>query len=372
MAQQQNRPRVYVAMSGGVDSSVAAALLLKQGYAVSGLTLRLWSEADDLASGDDETDAVRDARLVADKLGIPHHVLDGSPRFKETVVDYFVHEYARGHTPNPCLACNRHIKFGYLLETALGLGADYIATGHYARMQKTPTGYLLLRGRDATKDQSYVLYMLTQDHLRHILLPNGDYTKQEIRTLARALDLPTHDRPESQDICFICDLPPTGRDYRRFLRAYAPEAIQPGPILDLQGRELGQHQGLPFYTIGQRRGLGIAWTEPLYVIRIDARRNALIVGPANMLGQQQLLVTDVNYIAGAPPACPAHVTVKIRYTGSEVPATLHPAPQNQVAVHLDAPLRDITPGQAAVFYSHEVVLGGGIIADNQNTPAGAP
>lgn len=351
-------------MSGGVDSSVAAALLLEQGYDVFGLTLRLWSEADDLfTSSDDETDAIRDARLVADKLGISHRVLDCTQEFREKVVDYFIDEYARGHTPNPCLACNRHIKFGFLLETALSLGADYVATGHYARVKHTAAGYQLVRGRDATKDQSYVLYMLNQRHLCHLLLPCGDYTKREIRDIAHHLNLPTHDRPESQDICFVCDLPPTGRDYRRFLRTYAPKTIRPGPILDLEGRELGRHQGLPFYTIGQRRGLGIAWPEPLYVIRVDAAQNALIVGPSAMLGKQELLVTGVSFVSGSPPTYPAQVTTKIRYTGSEVSATLHPAPDNQVMVHLAVPLRDITPGQAAVFYDREVVLGGGTIAE---------
>jgi tRNA-specific 2-thiouridylase len=357
-------------MSGGVDSSVAAALLLDQGYDVYGLTLRLWSEADDLSpSTADETDAIRDARLVAAKLGIPLQILDCAQRFQEQVVGYFIHEYARGHTPNPCLACNRHIKFGFLLETALAQGADYVATGHYARTRQAAHVYQLLRGRDQAKDQSYVLYMLGQDQLRHILLPDGDYTKKEIRRIAHTLDLPTHDRPESQDICFVCDLPPTGRDYRRFLRTYAPETIRPGPILDLEGHVLGEHQGLPFYTVGQRRGLGIAWSEPLYVIRVDAPQNALIVGPASALGSQHLLVTGVSYVASLPPAYPASVTVKIRYTGSEVHATLHPAPEDKVAIRLDVPLRDITPGQAAVFYQDEVVLGGGIIAEACSTSA---
>lgn len=367
MIPDRERPRVCVAMSGGIDSSVAAALLLEKGYDVFGITLRLWSEAGD-RSNRDETDAIRDARLVAKKLGISHQVLDSAQRFKAQVVDYFIREYARGHTPNPCLACNRHIKFGFLLQTVLGQGADYVATGHYARVRRTAVNYQLLRSRDKVKDQSYVLYMLGQDQLRHLLFPNGDYTKDEIRALARVHDLPTHDRPESQDLCFVCDQPPNGRDYRRFLRTYAPEAICPGPILDLAGKELGQHQGLPFYTIGQRRGLGIAWTEPLYVLRIDAKRNALIVGPAPLLGRQELLVTDVSYVAGLPPAYPAPVTTKIRYTGREVPGTLYVPQDDTVTVRLERPLRDITPGQAAVFYRGEVVLGGGIIADHPGDP----
>jgi tRNA-specific 2-thiouridylase len=367
MTQAHNRPRVTVAMSGGVDSSVAAALLLKQGYDVSGLTLRLWSEADDQpASNGAETGAIRDARRVADMLGIPHRVLDCTQQFKEHVVDDFIREYARGHTPNPCVACNRHIKFGFLLETALDLGADYVATGHYARVREVDAGYQLLRGTDRGKDQSYVLYHLVQRHLRRILLPVGDYTKGAIRELASGFGLPISDKPESQDICFVCDLPPTGRDYRRFLRAYAPEAIQPGPILDLEGRKVGRHQGLPFYTIGQRRGLGIAWKEPLYVARLDASQNAVIVGPASSLGRERLLVNDVSYISGSPPAFPAVVTVKIRYTGTEIPATLRPAAGNQVSVSLSRPLRDVTPGQAAVFYRDQQVVGGGTIAPSQS------
>jgi tRNA-specific 2-thiouridylase len=349
-------------MSGGVDSSVTAALLLEQGYDVAGLTLRLWSEADDLAGPkDSETDAVRDARLVADQLNIQHRILDCTQKFREQVVDYFIDEYARGRTPNPCIACNRSIKFGFLLESALGLGADYLATGHYARVRQAVTGHQLLRGRDRTKDQSYVLYMLGQDQLRRVLLPIGDYTKVEIRDMARRLNLRTSTRPESQDICFVCDLPPTGRDYRRFLRTYAPDTIRPGPILDLEGRQLGQHKGLPLYTVGQRRGLGIAWTEPLYVMRVDVARNALIVGPASALGRERLIVDNVSYVAESPPSYPAAVTCKIRYTGREVAATLLSEKDHHVSVHLASPLRDITPGQAAVFYRDEVVLGGGII-----------
>jgi tRNA-specific 2-thiouridylase len=351
-------------MSGGVDSSVVAALLQKEGHEVQGLTLRLWSEADDLpASTGGETDTVRDARLAAHHLGIRHRVLDCTQRFREAVVDYFIDEYAQGRTPNPCVACNRHIKFGFLLESALALGADYLATGHYARVRHAQEGYQLLRGIDRSKDQSYVLHMLGQSQLRHVLLPAGDYTKRDIRGIAHTLRLPTRSKPESQDICFVCDLPPSGRDYRRFLRAYAPSTVRPGPILDLEGRELGRHRGLPFYTIGQRRGLGIAWTEPLYVIRVDAANNALIVGPASVLGRRQFLVTGVSYVSGSPPTFPAPVTCKIRYTGQEIAATLHSAQANQVAVHLVVPLRDITPGQAAVFYTGERVLGGGIISE---------
>jgi tRNA-specific 2-thiouridylase len=351
--------RVAVAMSGGVDSSIAAALLVKQGYDVLGLMLHLWSEPGPGADNRCCTpEAVEDARYVAHALGIPFRLLNGTRRFREHVVEYFVREYACGHTPNPCLACNRHIKFGYLLDMALSLDVDYVATGHYARVRQVGERYQLLRGIDPDKDQSYVLHMLGQKHLRHVLFPLGEYTKPQVRAMAEKFGLPVADKPESQDICFVRD-----QDYRRFLRTYAPEAVRPGPILDAAGQVIGQHQGLPFYTIGQRRGLGIAWSEPLYVLALDAARNALIVGPASQLGRQSLAVTEVSFVAGHPPPLPASVTTKIRYTGNEMEATLYPGDKRNLFVTLERPLRDVTPGQGAVFYQGEVVLGGGIITD---------
>ena len=354
-------------MSGGVDSSVAAALLVEQGYDVIGLMLHLWSEA---GPGVDNRcctpEAVEDARHVARTLNIPFRLLNSARRFQEQVVETFVREYACGHTPNPCLACNRHIKFGYLLDIALSLDASYLATGHYARVRQVDGQYQLLRGLDQDKDQSYVLYMLGQEHLRHVLLPLGAYTKPQVRAIATRLNLPVADKKESQDICFVRD-----QDYRRFLRDHAPDAVRPGPILDAKGKEIGQHQGLPFYTIGQRRGLGIATPrgtaqpEPLYVLAIDAGRNALIVGPASQLGRRSLEVQEVSFVAGSPPPLPTSVTCKIRYTGDEVAANLHPGDSGTIQVTVDKPLRDVTPGQGAVFYQNEVVLGGGIISDTQ-------
>jgi tRNA-specific 2-thiouridylase len=352
---------VVVAMSGGVDSSVAAALLVEQGYEVIGIMLHLWSEPGPGADNRCCTpEAVKDARRVARALGIPFHLLNSARRFQEQVVEYFVQEYASGHTPNPCLACNRHVKFGYLLDMALSLGATYLATGHYARIRQVDEQYQLLRGIDPDKDQSYVLYMLGQQQLRRVLFPLGAYTKPEVRQIAARLNLPVADKQESQDICFVRD-----QDYRRFLRDHAPGAVRPGPILDRTGRQLGQHQGLPYYTIGQRRGLGIAWPEPLYVLAIDTAHNALIVGPASQLGQRSLEVKDVSFVAGSHPSLPMSVTIKIRYTGDEVAATLHPGDKGTIRVTLDAPLRDVTPGQGAVFYRNELVLGGGIISDTQ-------
>ena len=347
-------------MSGGVDSSVAAALLVEQGYDIVGLMLHLWSEPGPGADNRCCTpQAVEDARRVARTLGIPFRLLNCARRFREYVVDYFVREYARGHTPNPGLACNRHIKFGFLLDLALSLDIEYLATGHYARIRRANSEYQLLRGIDRAKDQSYVLHMLGQGQLRHILFPLGRHTKPQVRAMAVKYGLPVADKRESQDICFVRD-----QDYRRFLHAYAREAVRPGPILDTTGQEIGQHQGLPFYTIGQRRGLGIAWSEPLYVLALDAARNALIVGPASQLGQRSLRVRDVSFVAGRPPPTPAFVTTKIRYTGSEVAATLYPRDDGTIHVALDTPLRDVTPGQGAVFYQDQIVLGGGIIADS--------
>jgi tRNA-specific 2-thiouridylase len=355
--------RVVVGLSGGVDSSVAAAMLVEQGYEVLGLMLHLWSEPGSGAENRCCTpEAVEDARRVAAVLGIPFRLVNCARRFREQVVDPFIREYARGRTPNPCLNCNRHIKFGYLMQIARSLDATFLATGHYARVSRTDGQYRLLRGLDAAKDQSYFLYMLGQEQLRHVLFPLGAYTKDQVREAARAHGLPVAEKPESQDICFVHD-----QDYRRFLRAYAPQSVRPGPILDLTGQEIGQHQGLPFYTIGQRRGLGIAWSEPLYVLAIDGEHNALIAGPASQLGRRTVNVADVTFVAGTPPSLPASVTLRIRYTGNEVVATLYPGEDGQIRAVLEAPLRDITPGQGAVFYQGESVLGGGIITHSRQT-----
>ena len=354
--------RVVVAMSGGVDSSVAAALLVEQGYEVIGVMMRLWAEEPSLGSGDGENrccapEAVEDARRVAARLGIPFYLVNYEAEFKASVVDYFVTEYSRGRTPNPCLACNRHIRFGRLLRHAQALEASYLATGHYARVDEVNGRHRLRMGADRQKDQSYVLYMLDQQELQQVLLPVGGYTKTQVREMARQRDLPVADKDESMEICFVSD-----DDYRRFLQARAPEAIQPGPILDTAGREIGLHQGLPFYTIGQRRGLGIAAAEALYVIRLDVARNALVVGPSRELGQQTLDAREVSYVSGAPPTEPVRVQAKIRYRATLASATWTPAGNGQARVEFDRPLRDITPGQAVVAYQDDEVLGGGIIS----------
>jgi tRNA-specific 2-thiouridylase len=360
MSENRER-RVVVAMSGGVDSSMAAALLSERGYDVMGIMMRLWADAS-AAGGPAENrcctpQAVEDARRVAQALGIPFYLLNFEQEFKTWVVDPFRREYAAGRTPNPCLACNRHIRFRFLLQRALALEADYLATGHYARVRHRDGRYELLKGVDARKDQSYVLYMLGQEQLRHLLLPVGDYTKDRIRALARERGLPVADRPESQEICFLRD------DYRAFLRRCAPQALVPGPILDPSGRVLGQHQGLPCYTIGQRRGLGLAVGEPLYVLEVDRARNALIVGPESALGREELIAGQVSFVSGKMPSAPLEVTAKIRYKAVEVGATVTPLGDGRVRVAFARPLRDITPGQGVVFYQGEVVLGGGLIEE---------
>jgi tRNA-specific 2-thiouridylase len=352
-------PRVVVAMSGGVDSSVAAALLVEQGYDVIGMMLRLWSE--DCGEGGSNrccTPAqMTDARRIADQLGIPFYVIDTQEVFRRTVVQFFIDRYAAGDTPNPCMECNRLIRFEWLLNHALALGAEFLATGHYARTDCAADGSVrLLRGCDPGKDQSYVLSVLTQDKLRHALFPVGSYAKPEVRRIAERLGLPVAHKHDSQDLCFLAD-----GNYRRFLREHAPESLRPGPILTREGRELGQHTGLSDYTIGQRKGLGISHPEPLYVLDTDPARNALIVGTRDELGQRHLIAERVNWIAGTAPEAAFRADVKIRYTARPVPAVVTPLADGRAAVAFDEPPRDITPGQSAVFYDGDVCLGGGII-----------
>jgi tRNA-specific 2-thiouridylase len=348
-------------MSGGVDSSTAAALLHERGYEVIGLMMRMWSEEGDgfLPNKCCSPEAVADARRVCQTLGVPFYLLNVEDEFKARVVDFFVDGYASGITPNPCLQCNRLVKFGTLLRKARALGAEFLATGHYARVVRNERGaYELFKGADPNKDQSYALHILSQDQLAHAMFPLGELTKTETRALAAKFNLRVAEKDESQDLCFIAD-----GNYRNFMRRNRPDALIPGPILDTQGNVLGQHTGLPDYTIGQRKGLGIAAREPLYVTALDGTRNALIVGRKAELGKRVLLARDVNWI---PPETaqrlPLRASVKIRYRSAQLPAFLLQADARHVRVEFDEPLRDITPGQAAVFYDGARCLGGGIIA----------
>lgn len=346
--------RVAIAMSGGVDSSVAAALLKEQGYDVLGIMMRLWAEEENRCC---TPQAVEDARQVASQLDIPFHVVDYQDEFRTCVVDYFIEEYSRGRTPNPCLACNRHIRFGMLLRHVRQLGASHLATGHYAQVGHRGDEYQLRMGVDGHKDQSYVLYRLGQEELGQVLFPVGAYTKPQVRAMAHQQRLPVASRDESMELCFVTD-----DDYRRFLRERAPDAIRPGPILDTQGREIGQHQGLPFYTVGQRKGMGIAASQALYVIRLEPQRNALIVGPVQELGRTELIAESVHYVSGRPPKGPVRVQAKIRYKARLAEAIWSPADGDRAHVQFTDPLRDITPGQAVVAYQGDEVVGGGIIS----------
>jgi tRNA-uridine 2-sulfurtransferase len=354
--------RVVVAMSGGVDSSVAAALLKEQGYDVVGMMMRLWSD-ETFGGGASHNrcctpDQMHDARRIADKLGIPFYVLDTKDVFRSTIVDFFLDQHRDGVTPNPCMECNRHIRFTWLLNNALALDAAYLATGHYVRRVVGAQGDLQLHaGLDAHKDQSYVLSVLTQEKLQHALFPIGDYTKAQVREIAARHGLPTASKKDSQDLCFLGN-----GDYRDFLVKFAPETQAAGPIVRADGTVIGQHAGLSNYTIGQRKGLGVTSAEPLYVIAMNPYRNALVVGVADELGGTTLTAKRVNWVAGLPPsAAPFRAQVKIRYKAQAVEAWVTALPDERMRVAFDAPLRDITAGQGAVVYDGARCLGGGII-----------
>jgi tRNA-specific 2-thiouridylase len=354
--------RVVVAMSGGVDSAVAAGLLAREGYDVVGITMRLWTLDDpDAPRGKKRCCSVEDtddARAAADVLGIPHYVLNMEREFHDKVIDYFVAEYGRGRTPNPCLACNEHVKFRALLDRAVAFDADYLATGHYAQIHCAGARYHLRRAVDETKDQSYVLYTMGQPELAKTLFPVGGYAKTEIRDLAREMRLPLAQKPDSADICFVPD-----GDYKRFVRERLPATTGPAPagiIRDSSGATVGEHGGVAGFTVGQRRGIGVATGEKRFVTNIDPEINVITIGPEEDLYAGTLFAENVNWIDGAP-AAPIRAAVKIRYRTPAVPATVTPLPERGARVDFDAPQRAITPGQAAVFYEGDDVVGGGAI-----------
>ena len=350
-------------MSGGVDSSVAAAILKEEGYQVIGVTMQIWPSDKqagevDRFGGCCGLGAIEDAKRVAYKLGIPHYVMNFREVFTQKVIADFCQEYSLGRTPNPCIRCNQYIKFDALLERANGLGADLFATGHYARVEKDEANgsYLLKKGIDRRKDQSYVLYTLTQEQLKHTLLPIGNLTKARVREIASELGLPVAAKPESQEICFIPD-----DDYNKFLREYIPQAVKPGPILDRQGNILGKHRGILFYTIGQRKGLGIPAKEPLYVTAIVPERNAIVVGSKEEVYGTELIASGLNWITIAKPKQPITVRAKIRYLHNEAEAEIIPVDEDMVQARFEKPQMAITPGQAIVFYDGDTVVGGGTI-----------
>ena len=379
-------------MSGGVDSSTAAALLVEQGYDVIGVTLKLWKH-DCLSPDEDQFKccgfrAAADVRAVCDHLGIPFHMIDGAEEFQKEVISRFAAEYRAGRTPNPCILCNEHLKFGTLLQRADEFGAQYVATGHYARVERASPGsadvssastqenggrrdagaprfversrgegrYLLKRGRDPRKDQSYFLFSLRQDQLSRALFPVGDQTKSDTRTAARHRQLKTAEKKESMEICFVPD-----NDYGKFLQQANLVQKHQGEIVDLHGRVLGQHDGIEFYTIGQRKGLGLSSPKPLYVIELDAANNRVVVGDDAALDRDEFTVERCNWIPFDTPPEEIEASVKIRYNHPGTPATVTPVGQGGAKVKLHVPQRAITPGQAAVFYQDDLVVGGGWI-----------
>lgn len=357
------RARVVVAMSGGVDSSVAAALLKEQGYEVIGVTMQIWQKdkEDEKSGGCCSLTAINDARRVTDRLGIPYYVMNFRSLFEDKVINYFTREYLRGRTPNPCIACNRYIKFESFLQKALALDAEYIATGHYAiiNYDEARGRYLLYRAYDKNKDQSYALFNMTQEQLGRTLLPLGGYTKPQIRKIAEGLGLLVADKPDSQEICFV-----DNDDYKSFLlERVEPAEIKEGNFLNTRGEVIGRHKGLPFYTVGQRKGLGLALGYPAYVLALDVARNAVIIGRDEEVFQKGLRAGDNNFIALEKLEGPLEVQAKIRYGAPPAPAVITPEPDGRVLVTFYQPQRAITPGQAVVYYQEDLVVGGGTIEE---------
>jgi tRNA-specific 2-thiouridylase len=354
---------VAVAMSGGVDSSVAAGLLLEKGYKVIGLTMDLFPVNLKKCSEEGVRSccgwrAREDASRVAAGLGIPHYIVNLRKEFEALVVEDFCREYGRGRTPNPCLRCNERIKFALLADRARKLGAERLATGHHARIERrSAAGRLLLRkGADVQKDQSYFLYTLTQGQLKFILFPIGDMTKSAVRLAARRLGIPVAIKAESQEICFIPD-----NDYARFLEARRPRTGRPGPILDSSGKVIGRHQGIIHFTVGQRKGMGLAAPQPLYVLRIDKQKNAVVVAPSEGLGQTSLEASRANWISLLKLERPMSFKAKIRSRHVEAPVKVRPLPRGRLRVDFEKPQRAVAPGQSIVFYDGDLVAGGAVI-----------
>jgi tRNA-uridine 2-sulfurtransferase len=351
-----SKGRVVVGMSGGVDSSVAAALLLREGYEVIGITLKMWPQdcgsiIEDKCCG---PQAMADARSVAASLGIPHYVIDETTDFTKNVIDYFTSEYQAGRTPNPCVLCNEKLKFGNLVQKAGGLGADLVATGHYARVEKQNDGYILRKAIDLKKDQSYFLFTLSQKQLSHILMPIGSLTKDKVRGLAQELGLKTFNKEESQDICFVPE-----NDYAAFLKTHLGQLdFHPGEFVHQDGRVLGKHQGIELYTVGQRKGINVGYGKPLYVLSIEPQTRRVIVGDDDELWDDEYFADRSCWGKDGPvkPGTPA--TVKIRHSHEGAKATLFPEENGIVRIKVDEPQRAITPGQATVFYQDDAVIGG--------------
>ena len=357
---------ILVGMSGGVDSSVTAALLAQSGHRVIGITLNVWPEGDNLRVIEREDaccalGAVEDARRVCARLGIPHYVVNFREVFQRYVIQNFVEEYRKGRTPNPCVRCNQFIKFDALLAKADALGADYVATGHYARVTRLENGrWALRKAVDPKKDQSYVLYVMTQERLARAAFPLGELSKDETRATAVELGLHVAGKPESQEICFV----PT-KNYRDYLREHDPASLRPGPILGPEGNVVGTHQGIAYYTVGQRRGLGVASPTALFVTEIWPEANTLVVGDESTLYRTEAFAAEVNWMAIERLEGPLRVTAKARYKAEEVPATIEPSQDGRVRITFDEPQRAVTPGQTVVFYDGDIVIGGGTLETAQ-------
>ena len=353
--------RVAMAMSGGVDSSVAAVLLKEQGHEVIGLHMKLYHgpENETRPKSCCSLDEAIDARAACHRLNIPFYVLDCQKEFRESVIDYFVEEYSRGNTPNPCVMCNKEIKSNLLLKKVDELDCDYLATGHYAKIRFNPLirRQQLIRPQDLRKDQTYFLHSIPADELHRLMFPLADIIKPEVRKIAGKLNLSAANKPDSQEICFV------PKDYRNFLMQELNEVPEPGEFISVSGEVLGEHLGLPFYTIGQRRGLGLSDSTPYYVVKIDKGKNRIVLGKEEDLYSKTIFVSRVNWLSISPPKEQLHVTAKLRYSHQGVSASVFPEPDNKVRLELDVPERAVTPGQAAVFYQDEILLGGGSIND---------